>query len=810
MRFWRKYINNRGSALFMVISTMTALMISCMAMYFSVISSRSTQYAIFSQQQSKQVSMSIAEAVLAGMMDTKSLGEPEATQLRELRNAMWALEENEKLTTGSNGYKEFDEDSGTKEIDVDLGAYKMEITRLPDEIRDGKTIRIFDIVVTSRVNGSNSVSHTTIEFEENAGDPNEPNQGSGGMFTATGYVPNDVYVNSGVFRSDLFFDNELTIIKAYNEGMSTTIGGNLAAGGSMTLYVYLNPVTDRPLTFSVRNTFTTYSNQPITFAGSPYEKSTVLIGGDAIFDCYNTTGGFVNANVYILGDLYLNTNLSSDTNYFVDGNVYVLGGSGSVYPSMKNVFCNGVVDVSKNCNPNSEWNKTPVAVPDISSLDVYNGVYRGKTNVTWNEKAAEEGILNITDMIQQLLDNTQTHEYNKWIINDYNPGVDKYVKELDESRTTKVEKELVFCQTASAGDDTTSTIELKYSEAEKGCIIKDIRVANNGDIQFNDLTILIDTGEDPDNVYTIRVKANRDLDGDGVKETFTWYPSNMSATSPGNTNINIYVKGRGSVVVDVPPGVTYQDVRFQRFMSYGWYVLADGQEETKTVNGKNLHIYKMSHSTINENNILPFIHTQCKEDDGCVYHEDASGSECQLHPGAKIVNVKCDNHGSLTSYCPECNPEKVGNHIGECRDHVDRKKVDDYLASHPDKKARMVDSHGDVIYPNTNIFLVSCDESANIRLSSFDNGGPFVEMNGFFGFIYAPYMTFKAYGENSGGGSIRMLGGMTVSDYIISDSMSIVSCYPDKLPDELMSSDSKKTKLEGVASKSWKITPRAH
>ena len=65
----RKYLSNRGSALFMVISTMTALMIACMAMYFSVLSSRTTQFATFFREQSYQSALSLNDMVLAGLMD---------------------------------------------------------------------------------------------------------------------------------------------------------------------------------------------------------------------------------------------------------------------------------------------------------------------------------------------------------------------------------------------------------------------------------------------------------------------------------------------------------------------------------------------------------------------------------------------------------------------------------------------------------------------------------------------------------------------------------------------------------------------
>ena len=121
----------------------------------------------------------------------------------------------------------------------------------------------------------------------------------------------------------------------------------------------------------------------------------------------------------------------------------------------------------------------------------------------------------------------------------------------------------------------------------------------------------------------------------------------------------------------------------------------------------------------------------------------------------------------------------------------------------------MMGSDGKIIYPTVNIFLVSCDESANIRLSVMEDGSSVIQ-NSFFGYIYAPYMTFNAYRANQGGGMVRLLGGMTVSDYIIDDSMSMIACWPEKMPEDLMSDDCKKNKLDGLAGRGWKISVKTH
>lgn len=795
MHLFKKYLNNRGSALFMVISTMTAVMMSCMAMYFSVISSRSAQYAVFNQQQSKQAAISISDAVLAAMMDGSN------TAMSPLVKKMWDLGIGEKLTTDGNGYASLDP-SFTGEDDPNLGAYMVEITRISENT--------FDIIVTSSVNGVTDIYHSVIDMEvsENSDAPPAPAQ----VFAATGYVPNDVFLDGGRFMTDVFFDNEQTIVNAYG-GKNMELWGDLATGGSLTVYGYLIPSKTRVSTFAIRNTYTAEFNQPVGFAGSPYEKSTVYIGGDCVL---NNNNGFSNANVYILGDLIINGNPDLDTsNYYVDGDIIVTGG---YWVNLKNVYCNGMVDATNNKN---QWGGTGGINGGASLTN-----NKGKTNKNWKEDGVKGGALGLTEMIKILNEKTATNQYFKWVINDDKPTKDAYVKELDEKRGTAVHKSLHFSQNS---DHPIPTIELRYSDTEKGCIIDDV-TCEVGNTSFNHITLIIDTGDSEDNVYTIRVKPNRDLDGDNKNEAFSWYPFDDNSYT-NSTSMSILVKGPGSVVVDVPEGVTYQDFTFLKFMHYGWYLLGGAKPDTTkfaqntTYNAskgywESTTIYNTS-GIDNGNadvNFERFIHKDCKAGDGCTYTESNSTEKCTQHTETTLKNVTCSVHGALNSYCPDCHPEKKNNHYGECVNHVGRKEIDTYLASHASIKTMMgtyttKNASGanveKLIYPTTNIFLVSCDESANIRLSIMSDGTNIIQ-NAFFGYVYAPYMTFKAYGNNAGGGMVRLLGGMTVSDYIIDDSMSMIACWPEKMPTDLMSDECKQNKLEGIAGKSWKIALTGH
>ncbi len=796
-----KYLSNRGSALFMVLSTMTALMICCMAMYFSVISSRSTQYAIFNQQQAYQSATSLSDALIAGMMKGEN-------GFKDISDEIWNLDEGASVTTSTNGFKTFSPDGTGKEDDDQVGAYMMTVTRLPDEtLPDGTVVRVFDIMVTSSVNGTKEIFHNIIQMTQTVA--SNPPIGPTNVFTATGYVPNDVYIDGGDIRTDVFFDNEHTIINAYpSTGLS--FDGNLFCGGSLTVNGWLQSTAKKPVTFAVRNAYTNHSNNPITFAAVPDSaktelekakaRSTVMIGGN--YDAAQS-GSFANANVYILGDFIVGGNvIDSSSKYFVDGDIILKKGEyGGYWHNLSNVYCNGKVDSSQNTGGG------------------INGALAGK----WTGFAQgkdKNGYMTVTEMLNLLNEKTQTGTYYKWIV-DYE-GV---------NLSSTAEKTIHFSTDAA---DPIPTVYLGNASGKKkdGCVIKEVTVKNTNNVggDMCNLTLVIDTGEDPDNTYTIKLKPNRDFVKTGsdpdAKDSFCFFPRNTLTgkdTYQENSNINfqILTMGRGSVIIDIPDGVIYQEEDRSKFMHYGWFALkggrehffGDGSETTRKEKIEHTAFVRAGDSSGDANFFTQFVHRECVEGDGCNYNEKTLTDKCPSC-GAQLVTAECDIHGKVDTYCENCTPNRK-DHTGVCKNRVDRKAVDNYLKDHDAIKSMMTDSKGELIYPNVNIFLVSCDENANIRISSRvgetpqDDADPFMQ-NSYFGFIYAPYMTYKAKGDNSGGGMVKLMGGLTVSDYIIDDSYSIISCWPDKFPEDLMHPDSLKNPLKGNTNQSWKIDLKAH
>ena len=214
----RKYLSSRGSALFMVLSTMTALLIVVMAMYFSVVSSRSVQYAVFNQEQSYQSSISVADAVIAGLNDGK---------LDKLSGEFFKLKVGETKSTEGNNFASL-VGTGTKEDDVNIGAYDVTVTRLNDE----GEFYVYDFTVTAMVNGVTETTHTLVRLS--AGTPVPPPAGK--TFTATGYLPNENWLGRGYYYDEVHIDSEYCILGlgyGVNESVSPQIFGDFTAAGSV-------------------------------------------------------------------------------------------------------------------------------------------------------------------------------------------------------------------------------------------------------------------------------------------------------------------------------------------------------------------------------------------------------------------------------------------------------------------------------------------------------------------------------------------------------------------------------------------------
>ncbi len=777
---FRKYLNKRGSALFMVLSLMTALMILVMAMYFSVVASKDVQYKVFYQEQAYRSATSLSDAIVAGL---KGNSWQTATGSSPLLTAFTQMSEGDTITTNGNDFKAFVL-TGSKEEEDQLGAYTVSITRMADETISGETTRVYDVAITTSSGGVIDTTHTFIHIQE---PETEAQQGKTNIFTSTGYVPNDVFLDTVETWTDLFYDNELVIITGQSH-----IYSNLYAGGSLTLdMASATPGhQSKPATWAIRNNFTSRTNVGL---GTSSEHGLLMVGGDATF------GGavFENADIYVLGDAHF----SSGTN-FNNCNMYVYGNlvfdSNSTIPS--NVYASGVVN-------NTGY--------DIGTKSL-KGAWRDNTSLP-------AGVMNSHDMATKLDKLTTSQDYYKWTINDDAPAqTDTFIKELFEGGAdyNNVTVEFDAHHTTRYLDWEGKTLPDYYGQGKPlqytAVAIDDVVITDASGWPGNTcVALVIDTGDDVTNQFIIKVNPNRDLDGDNVNETFEWAPEQSYSA------MTVIVRGKGSVIIDVPEGVTYQASTNTQVMHETWYAVFGGaiSDLYNDGNRETLSYTQNSGSamSLTTNNTMHFIHVACDEDCACKnnYTVKTTGtdkcpnySECGEH----MTVISCTEHAMDYSFCPTCDPGLVpekdasGKYYGLCSCRIERSQIDAAVGALSPTWQSVLKASGDGTdwyYPNTNIFLVSCDESADIRLATDKYGATFSNAS-LWGFVYAPYMTYKGMGNSAGW--VVFGGGMIVADYVIKNFDLYLACYPDLLPEDLMSASNRADKMDPLASKSWKIS----
>lgn len=811
---FRKYTSNRGSALFMVISTMTALVISCMAMYFSMVSARSSQQTVFNQMQARQSAQSIADIVKFGIFSPD--GNPSAAGAKIL-NEMASLNEGESITTDANDFMSLDPGVATGLDESQLGAYSVTITLMSN---DGDS-RVYDIMVMTSVDGSRDVVHQTFTVTG----PKEEAEGEAELFTATGYVPNDAYISGGYYLTDVFYDTQYTYMNTFGGSGENRIGLNLSTGGSLmmgsdAMSAVHSASSDAispadvgkigPVTWAIRGSFYANLGSDMGVRGG----SQFLVGGDFIAgngqnlfyiknDGYTGTENLWNEDhnhisIYVNGD-YDNggADLKANTWLFVNGNVKNIGGNAQ--PNAK-IFITGTPEeraAKMQCTTS-----TPVAEWEVDNF-CHNG-------------------LNYTEAMALLGKKTATIAYYKWDVSgDVNTPSTQHIdirlnatnsEWTDDKGTVYGPNERNFI---ISYDENTTTANLLKSRGgnENGVIGKSFiidSVWTHGD-NNNGQAIIIDTGDNPNNTITIQAS---DVTGDGVFSWFiereehviNWYPFEATygpgKTPTGMINNNmraVIVKGRGTVILDIPAGVTYQDAGYQFTGHVGWWLIEGGRVETKD---GHLAFTGVDPQGKFSAKIVPYVLKACDPID-CVMHiEHDTVEECVICHQKKLYHVTCEQHTNLKrSYCSNCTPEEA-NREDWCKNQVNKRefRISVYNSLTGESKAAVTGKDGKIVYPNTNFMLVSCEESAEMRFSVLKDGSNATN-NTLFGFIYAPYMSYLAAGGAQAGGLLKLCGGMTVADYDIQAINAYIGCYPDKMPNDLGGMSGS---LAGTA-KGWKV-----
>lgn len=812
---FRKYTSNRGSALFMVISTMTALLVSVMAMYFAMVSSRQTQYAVFNKMQASQSAQSIADVVYNSIADPSNHAAGGGVLLQQMKD----LGVGESISTGANGFASLDPGIETGLDESQLGAYSVTITRLPNYPNGDMR---FDILVMSSVDGNRDAVHLELGHNEKTEyTPGEGEDGSGGdaeLFAATGYVPNDAYINGGYYLTNVFYDTQYTYMGTFDSSGNNRIGQNLSTGGDLMLSGNAMTVVHDggsesissqdvnkigPVTWAIRGNF--YPNVGNDFAVRG--GSQILVGGDLTFDSGNNffvvkNDGYYQPSalgnhvcVYINGDFNYSPGAELKNNMWIFVNGKVTGFSGNPIPSNSRIYVTG--DSAQRAE------KTASLQPNVK-----NAIKEWPKNGTFADGMTYD------EAMAMLGQRTQTIAYYKWDLSkntENSPLIDIRVNASDNEWTddkgdTYGANEGTFI---IAYDKTVESAQYIKSEGgnENGVIGKSFVInsvlTNEGSNNMGP-TILIDTGDDPENIMTLKLG---DVTGKGEFSWFVDKDGNVPTYALNNVMRLVLIKGRGTVLLDLPKGVTYQNSAFTLTSNIGWWLIQGGKIQKQNIGGKEHLVFNgRQPRKKTSKDIVPYIHKTCEKDDGCVFSKSESTSTCK-HCNGTLTQVTCSVHGDVNVYCSTCHPEKASR-TDWCANHVDKLAFDTFYNGLTDmNKDWVTGSDGKPMYPNTNLMIVSCDESVDMRFARTANGTG-LEDSAFFGFIYAPYMSYMAQGDNNGGGYVRLCGGLTVGDYDLAGFESYIGCYPDKMPNEIAGmagGGSMAGGKLGGTTKSWKI-----
>lgn len=899
----KKYISNRGSALFMVLSTMTALLISTMAMYFSMVSSRNSQYTMFNHTQATQSADSIAMIVYRAI---GNVGNQTATGGGVLLEKMKGLAVGESISTNADAFESMNPTSAGAQGKLDpeqLGAYSVIITRLEDSAAGNPR---YDLNVMSSVDGNRDSVHYVFSYSETPPGDDPANAGDMKLFTATGYLPNDAYINGGYYITDVFYDTQFTYMDFLGGGTAglNFIGYNLYTGGDLCIGGEVNtmlhtsrdsvlPSADAnkigPVTWAIRGNFINDFGHDFDFRSG----SRIIVGGDltvpaGLGNAYfsHNDNGYVNPSeiankpiyIYVNGDVnFKSSKLLKNVYLFINGSA-----TGTVEPSGNN-------------------NRIFMTHPEKSTLTINNANGLTVEPWDWDKGATGKPGLSLKEALELLDKETETIAYPKWDLSPSLTGAEHITINLNATNSartvggTELEaKQGVYYIVHDENAESAKLLKDKGGH-EQGVIgdkfvIDGINIASETNMSR---AIVIDTGDDPNNIVMLTVKGNY-----GGGKYFMWFPEGNIGRD-NDALRSVIIKGRGTVLIDVPKGVTYQNSESQYVMHYGWFTIAGG---TETV--ENNHVqFKLSVTNAKglAAKVGKYIHKECTSGDGCTYVREDTTEECTktdaygnlIHAGTMRKKITCvstfgstaeerkyNGHGQVATYCPLCEPEKnsasYDSTANWCANHTNKVELKNYynysLSGEAKKKWQSAktqrgetDPYGAVVYPTTNFFIVSCDEAADIRvcqshqfnaptpptpptheelpswaqwwseeqrqqerdrldakyeedlekyekdLENYNNAvanlTPTTTTTKYcpiFGFIYAPYMMFQA--ADGEGETLKLCGGMIVSDYNINAADAYVGCYPEMMPKQLadLGGGVITSNLSGAV-KSWKL-----
>lgn len=768
----RKYLSPCGSALFMVVSTMAALIVMVTAMYMSVLSSRQVQFATFDQEQTYVTSTSLGDMVYSYITNdllTTGGSDPVVSALVNLKKG-------ESVSTNGNDFKAF---GGANDDDERLGAYDVTMTYVYD--LDSKPV--YDIAVTVEKNGVFETTHDFIIIESD-GEMNMRRIDN--FFTSTGYLPGDIWISKVRSDSKMYFDNEYVKMSTHgwgNGSQDIEYNFDITALGSFEIDVQRTSNVSRdiaPLTWVIGKDLTiSAANFNIDQFGKSDNRGKVIVGRDftstADVNSYSVADY---TDLYILGDAYINSPLTVKTNgnIYIKGNLYTSNfpNENNFYsePNLSHIFVNGeAFDSAGNKKTFGTWDPAEITTE-------YN---RSITPSQWPAWSVASNPTNI----------------------DVNFGI-----ENDKHKVNYIE--------------TSGTLDKNWEWPQE----KNLQV------------IVIDTGEDETDVTTLTLSNNCTVsvwdasqNKNVVKKCFNWRPN-------GNGPTYVLTVGKGSLVLNLPEDVVYQENVRVFIGNLAWFTTLGG-----TVQSTGKHSNEFS---IDLDNCLNDLPTKIKEknfiydaDDMKMYdpsktpEQNEANGACIYEKVTSYVTINgniearthytCKTHGGWydvdskeSGKCSEIENYYKGECDSLCIGRINKKAFDEYYNNEGSTAKQQLitfyknyygltdEQAAKYIYPNVNIFLASDSENAQIYFGGSEyNYNTEINNTVYFGYVYAPYMTF-AFAGNGSETALRAMGGLVVSDLILKSGTGYLFAQPDVSIPGLVGENWKA--LSALTDKTWHVS----
>ncbi len=782
----RKYLSSRGSALFLVVSTMAALIVLVTAMYLSVLTAGQVQLTVFNQDQAYVSSTAVVDIIQAYFSGTES---------SELRKTLIAesFAPGSKLSTKGNGFQAFT-GLDTDAEETIFGAYDVTITRMNDE---GDNY-VYDIAVTVSNNKSLETTHALMYVPINnteIGDMNE-------TFAATGYIPNDVWIDSGTYNGSLYFDAEYVRFgDLVDSGGGLSIKCEMRCAGSLVCDMATSNAValDEPGEWVIGNNLYIES-QPNGYdlGGDSTTPGKIYVGGDLVIKdgTYYSIGGSATepTDVYVIGDAYICNINDFYGNLYVGGDLYFVGtqnfwsSTADAYnntPGITNmtgdIYLSGGSDVYISDGLGNYYCEA-----DNYICKQYNGLYykkyyckyRFEDDGTGNwHYTAKDASGNYLSGSKRGIGPVELAEFKADCIAWSGKG-----DAIDHINAVLMQTPF-YVWTPDTDDALANQIDIHFDlnngaatnyvyKIDQDCTINEITASSTGSYQP---TILFDTGDEGNQLIVRLGKNNYDSDNNGTNDDFRWMPE-----GGGCYAVNIITVGKGSLIIDIPAGVKYQANFMDFFGHVAWFEHLGG---TYGVDANGCEYFDRSSLDFCTaagaigTKILPHIHVASACTDGC-----AANLQLKLNAdGSKYYT--CNKHGG--EYDEDEYEDIVDSGYCPCNNRLEYTE-----SGFPDSNYGGVNQKA-----NVNIYLVSSDESATVHFS-----GNSVMNNIYFGFVYAPYMTYM---DEGAGGGLKNVGGLIVSDYIMRGAYSYVQCYPDLPLSKIIGDDHKGD--GSTSNKPWRV-----